>query len=437
MKPIIILICVVVIAIIGVILILRKLNSSSGGALKQQASENFRLAKSNDRLSATESNELVIQFEQLPMDAEVDESELMEIKEQRVIARIKNLVPNSLQAVDNIDSAVKYNEAVKVAGPMYQAIIPKGAVLDKSRAMEGAFRGSFRNIPDEIKGNANWVPADGTASNMAALNVANAAFGVASLVVGQYYMTQINSELDDISAGISKIADFQDNEYRGKVYALIAQVQKISFFKAETIENEELRKREISKLQDLEHGCIELLGQANSTLEGYAKNKSLEYEKYESQFKEADAWYEYQQMLIEILYKIEDLDYTLNIGTVSKEQSYALFPAYKKQTESTLLKLAEWHQTQCKSLGIDIEALRRKRKGLNGVLYKPLGWIKDDFNYHHMANKTAKMISKQTSGDIVEHNDSVDLFEKDVKLIAKGGRYYYLPETNYESKKKH
>lgn len=91
-------------------------------------------------------------------------------------------------------------------------------------------------------------------------NVVASTMGVESMVVGQYYMTQINSELTEISDGISKIADFQDNEYKSKVFALTAQVKKIASFQVEILGNQEFCEAEISRLNYLEQECIELLG---------------------------------------------------------------------------------------------------------------------------------------------------------------------------------
>lgn len=69
-------------------------------------------------------------------------------------------------------------------------------------------------------------------------NTVAAAMGVASMVVGQYYMTQINTELGEISDGISQIKDFQDNEYRSRVFSLMAHVKKIADFQTEILEND-------------------------------------------------------------------------------------------------------------------------------------------------------------------------------------------------------
>ncbi len=226
----------------------------------------------------------------------------------------------------NAGAAHAYKAAAKSAGQLYQAIIPQGAVLDHSRAMDGAFRGSYRQVANSIKGNANWVPVDNNAANnLAAVGAANAVLGIASMVVGQYYMTQINNQLEGISSGIEKIADFQQNEFKSKVYALVAKVQKSSTFQVEIIEDSELRNRELQHLKSLEHEYAQLLGQANLSLQDITAGKDLSYKEYEKSIGESEIWYQYQQILLEVMYKISDLTYALNLGAISRENSYALF----------------------------------------------------------------------------------------------------------------
>ena len=59
--------------------------------------------------------------------------------------------------------------------------------------------------------------------------------------LGQYYITQINSKLEKICNDISKIADFQDNEFKSRVFSLIKHTERIANYQAEIIENDELR----------------------------------------------------------------------------------------------------------------------------------------------------------------------------------------------------
>lgn len=131
--------------------------------------------------------------------------------------------------------------------------------------------------------------------------------GVASMVVGQYYMSQINAELGEISDDISQIQDFQDNEYRSRVFSLVAHVKKITDLQTEILENDELRFSKIAQFDGLEEECTQLLGQTNLTLAGFAKETGLDYEAYEKAVGNAQNWFMYQKSLLDVLYKISDL----------------------------------------------------------------------------------------------------------------------------------
>ena len=227
---------------------------------------------SSSNLQASEvANDLVIQIGILPADAISDETKLVEITDSKVLAHINNLVPGLAQAgnaANNATQAVKANGEV-----LYRAIIPAGAKLTDSKAMEGAVRGIYHGA-DGIRGHANLVAVEAQKGTAVVANTVAAAMGVASMIVGQYYMTQINAELGVISDGISQIQNFQDNEYRSRVFSLVAHVKKIADFQTEIVENDELRLSKIAQLDSLEEECTKLLGQANLTLAGFAKKCS-------------------------------------------------------------------------------------------------------------------------------------------------------------------
>lgn len=387
--------------------------------------------KGKGKLAKQSSYEMTVQFDSLPALTEEEENHLVEVKDSKLLARIDSVVPGTLQVVVNTGAVKEYTEAAKSMGQLYQAIIPKGAVLDKSRAMEGAVRSSYREVANSIKGQANWMAVDnGVANNLAKLNVVNAAMGAAAMVVGQYYMTQINDQLKDITAGIEKIADFQEKEFKSKVYALVAEVQKSSTFQVETMENNELRNRELTHLKSLEHECAQLLGQANLSLQEITGKKNLDYAEYEKLISKAEIWYQYQQILLEVMYKISDLSYALNLGAISRENSYALYLPYSKQSESALEKLMDWHKDNSTKLEINVDESRRKRQGVEGFFMSALGVFNDDLNYKKISNRTISLIEHQVEGNsMVVPMASDDFFQEDVRLIAKDGKLYYLPNT--------
>ena len=310
-------------------------------------------------------------------------------------------------------------------GQLYQAIIPKGATLDKSRAVKDTFRGTFREAKNSIQGQANFKPIDGAVTASQVANVTNAVMNVGSMVVGQYYMSEINSKLDDIDGNLNKISSFQNDEYKSKIMALSAEVKKISEFQIEVLENEEIRKRKLDKLDSLEHKTAELLGQANLALDNYKQSK--DFKEYEKQIKSADEWFRYQQILLDILYQIDNLIYVLNSGNVSKEQCFSLFDKYGKLSTNTLNKLSEWHNKETQEYKIDIEKNKRQKLGIEGFFAKPISLINKEYGYKKVDTKVTKMISKQSNAHVIDTNENVDLYKEDIVLIQKDGKTYYLP----------
>lgn len=390
----------------------------------------FVPSKSDEGLSLSTpqgepAHDLIIQVERLPAEAISGESRLVEITDSKVLARVNNLIPNLAQASNAVNNAV---QAVEAQGEvLYRAIIPTGAKLTNSRGMEGAVRGFYRGA-DGIQGHANLVAVEAQKGAAVVANTAAAAMGVASMVIGQYYMTQINAELRQISDGISKISNFQDNEYRSRVFSLVSHVKTIAEFQVEILENDELRLSKIAQLDSLEEECTKLLGQANLTLVGFAKKTDLDFETYEKELQEAQNWYIYQSTLLEMLYKISDLRFTLHLGAVSREQCTALLPTYTQQAEETQTYLTHWHRDATKRLSIDTAETRRKRDGWDKAIHFIPGLINDEWNFRSISERTADMIDSQVGGHSEIRHDTSDLYIEDVQLFSKDGKIYYLPK---------
>ncbi len=226
MEYLVIGICIVAIVAIGVQMFFRpKSKATVTPTVSASSKADKELSLSSQQRET--AHDLVIQIEMLSAETISGESSLVEITDSKVLARVNNLIPNLAQAGNAVNNAV---QSVQAQGEvLYRAIIPAGAKLTVSRGMEGAVRGFYRGA-DGIQGHANFVAVEAQKGSTVVANTAAAAMGVASMVVGQYYMTQINAELGEISDGISKIADFQDNEYRSRVFSLISHIKRISEF---------------------------------------------------------------------------------------------------------------------------------------------------------------------------------------------------------------
>ena len=53
----------------------------------------------------------------------------------------------------------------------------------------------------------------------------------------------------------------QNNEYRSRVFSLVAHIKKIADFQVEILENEELRLSKISQLDSLEEECTKAINE--------------------------------------------------------------------------------------------------------------------------------------------------------------------------------
>lgn len=427
-EYVVIAICIVAVAsLVALLMYRKKSNGSPRGENTSRRGGGEKITKQTSELPQPDqlTNELAIQVDMLPAEAVSDESRLVEITDSKVLARVNNLIPGLAQAGAVGTNAVQAAKAGKEV--LYRAIIPAGAKLTNSQAMEGAVRGFYRGA-DGIQGHANLVAVQAQKGTAVVANTAAAAMGVASMVVGQYYMTQINAELGEISDGISKISDFQDNEFRSRVFSLVAHVKKIADFQVEILENDELRQSKIAQLNSLEEECTQLLGQVNLTLAGYSKKNDLDYAAYEKELKEAQNWYTYQKALLDVLYKISDLKYALHMGAVSRRQCAALLPTYTKQVEDAQAKLTAWHQASIKRLGIDTNKIRRRRDGFDGVIHFLPGLFNDELNFRAIDEKTVDMITAQASAKSIEYpKDNSELYAEDVQLISKDGKIFYLP----------
>lgn len=211
---------------------------------------------------------------------------------------------------------------------------------------------------------------------------------------------------------------------------MVAQVKKISSYQAEIIENDELRIAELRTINQLEQQCIELLGQANLTLSNFSKAGNLKYNQYTEKLEKIKDWKFYQDTLTKVLGKISELRHVLHLGTMSKEHSGALFIKYMEQSKEASTLLNIWHDDQLEKLQINPDDSVRKRMGWDNILYKPLSVFNEEKGYRPLEENVVQILAvlnhKPNADNYLK---TTDLYQKDVRIIAKKGKYYYLPES--------
>lgn len=367
--------------------------------------------------------EISIPVELLP-ERTLDERKLYEIKDSNVIARINETVP----ALTNTVAKTVTNKGLQSVGEVYRAIIPSGATLSKSKDLEGAVRGFYSNGKG-IAGQANLVKINPSQLNKAS-QVANGVvnvMNVASLVVGQYYISEVNDKLETMNKNINEIGDFQQREFKSKIFSLIARVGKISKFSSEILENDELRNRMLHLLDSTEGEVTQLLQQVNITIDELSPhNEQIDFKTYSEKINEFNKLLNYQKVLVSLLEEISKLIYSLNRGAVKAEMCYLMFNGYVDQSNDSLAKLKLWHDNQTKSLRIDIDNHRIKKYGFEGALGKVQGLFNEDWKYKPLDENVEEKIISQTVNKKLKVAPPDEVLNKDIEIIAKDGKLYYL-----------
>lgn len=368
----------------------------------------------------------IVSFEKILPNHVPEERKLIEITNSSIVARISQSIPNATEVL----SKTITNNSIKNV-EMYKVLLPSGTQLVKSRAIEGASRGIFRG-KNGIKGHANFIKFDpNNISKASALaNVAANIVNVGSLVVGQYYMSEINSKLENLSREAKKISDFQEREFKSRILSLVTRVQKISSNNYEILENDELRLQALQTLDYLEGEGSQLLQQVNLAIDELIENnREVNFNEYQILIKDFEIQTEYQYVLVSILNEISRLIYLFGRGAITINLCYSLFNKYYNQSIEVRSNLCGWHNQQLELLEIDVKNNRIKRKGIDKALAYIPAIIDEKWKYKTLHENFGDRITFLINRDL-KTNSQVDIYEKDVQIVLKDGKYYYLNEDS-------
>lgn len=366
-----------------------------------------------------EDRQLSVTLESLPSVNGIDKTRLIEITDPSILARIDALIPSAGTSGVNIRNIAHQSKET-----LYKVILKNGGELMDSKTMEGAKRATVAG-KNGIRENANLLAVEpdkiGTIANAGAC-----AFNVASVVVGQYYMQQIDSKLSDITRSVDQIMESIEIQYKGSVTSLIESVHSVSKFQLSSLQNDELRNRELDHIQVLKDECQKLLSEAESKIELILDSDLSTYNQYATKTKELEKWLKYQELLIQSLQQIDTLDFTLYLGTKTKEHCFSSLGSHAKKYDDLHQEVIAWHKTNCSKFKIDMSKERRKHAGLLAMLEKPIDLINEEWNYMAVPCETIGLIKEQTEETQSVCYNPENPFIEDVEIVIDGDKRYYL-----------
>lgn len=453
----IIIFTIIIIALIVILLIHSRRKAIFNGNDVFNAEKSASITSDELDVEREQGSVITIPIERLPATTKIEEKSLFEITDRTVLARISETIPATVDiaartlintsantalksANTAADLAIKNANKVFQNGDIYRAVIPSGATLSKSTQMEGAVRGFYRGA-EGFKGHANLVkveapklakvnPAKISKASSVANGVANV-MNIGSLVVGQYYMSEINSKLETMTKSIDQISDFQDREFKSRILSLLSRVGEISEFSSEIMENDEQRKIKLTTLEDLKGIATELLGQVNLTITDISeKSPNPDYKEYLEKVDEFNILVEYQNVLLTVLEEISKLTYLLGKGGISSDMCYSLFNKFFEQSVQTRNLLEQWHDRHVKSLCIDLGKNRITKTGVERFFSAIPGFVDDKWKYKDLKQGLVQKINTQIKHKPTALNKPEEIYDEDVQIIIKDGKYFFLHEAS-------
>ena len=350
----------------------------------------------------------------------VEKNKIKNLDVKNAISKIDNYLPKGVLIKNNVENATE--------------------ILKEGRAYFSAAKDGVENMlevngSNEVYGiqmknkkfnkQTKFLNETDIIQEQAKNELVNAGFSAASMIVGQYYMDEINNKLEDISESIDKISEVQDSEYTGKIGSIITKVREVIEYKDEILNNKYSRDKRYDEIMFVEKDCKELLGEANDMINKILKkNNNINYEKYIKEIKNINTWFVRQQLLQDLLLQIDDIRYVLANGNESAKLSHNTYNKYAITTNQVNNKLENWNKNNIEKFGIDIQQSRK-----NGKLYfirkNTIGKIKEEWAYDKVKDKEKLLIGKQINiKEFKEYNDKKR--DEVIKIQRYKGEYYNL-----------
>ena len=418
----ILLVCLIIIGILCYLLINK---NQSKETITEEKSENSMVVK-NEQPSYFPAIQIIENNDIIPSNKALIKNEVV----KSTLSKIDNVAPKTSNIVSSSKNAVELTKNGKV---LFSASVEDANIMLSAGgnkfygAQISKVSGKNKNL---FTGQTQFTKETGLTKDLTKQQLTNVGMNAASMVVGQYYMSEINDKLEDIKNSIDNISNFQDSEYLSKLLHTCSKINEITENQNDILLNEETRKNAYSDIKDIETKCAELLGQANIQIGKNINDSELNAKQYFEKVKTIEEWYKRQQVTQELLLKIGDLRFTLANGSEKSNLSHKQFNNYLDTTNKVNNQLELWHNNYINKLGIDVDK-HRKKGSLFKVREKTIGLIKEDWNYNKVEDSTIKQISSQIEPK--KYNKLISDKKDDVILIQKyKGNYYNVPNDNNE-----
>lgn len=415
-----------------------------------------------------EKQELQVSEDYFALIQKMDDFELAlyekhEITNPNILARVEKIIQPAIGK-----HLQKAGQPV-IPGELFKIDVPIGD-LHKIKDQAGKYRAFVKGADDKFIKHAVLTPAQMEVAKgaQAAAAVANV-MQVGAMVVGQYYMSEINGQLNQMNETLNDVKGFQDREFKAFIRSLIVNISQLSKFSTDYVTDYELARLKLLKCSDYRDEVTRLLEQVNLSIEEIvSQEQGMPFEKYEKLTKRLKMDLFYQETLLKLLEELSRLDLVFSQGVVSEDSSYYVYDYYLNACNALGEKISLWHKEKIAFFRIDMEKNRRLQKGslkvvadlakgldknahvvagglrmigVNHVIGhvaafgvgKAAGELNKAIRYIGVRKQTIQTIAEQGAITYQSSNQlSVNDYGENMELLLADGKVYYLAPTEQD-----
>ena len=351
-------------------------------------------------------------------------------------------IKNTLAAIDNV--AIKGGmiaNSSKIAVELANSgrVIFSASAEDAAKMIknsEGKYLGTqvskIENLltgkrKNSFTGQTQFTKESSLIDNVKKQELTNITMNAASMVVGQYYMSEINDKLEEMKESIDKISAYQKDEYSSRIVSTWSKIDEITKYQDNILLNEEARKNSYNDIKKVENECTKLLGQANKAILNNTNEKDLNSKQYFKKVKTIEEWFKWQQIIQSLFLKAEDLRFILANGIEPYDQAHHQFNNYVDIINKVNNNLELWHKNYIDKMGIDIDK-NRKKGNLFTIRKNTIGLINKDWSYDKLDKNIINQISNQIQP--IKYNKITNTKKDELIVIQKYKDNFYIAQKS-------
>lgn len=259
------------------------------------------------------------------------------------------------QGLTKLNSMANSTEIVNKQGVQLFALFDKnGQQLSSAKGLmqvkgeKSMFRGVFRK-KGKISGHVKIKPVDArdaaqqvnTAKSALTSNLATA-MQLASVVVGQYYMSEVSEKLSQINDELHALRRYHQTEILAKLGTIRESLDVLANNQTELLADEQIRNNYLLKIDGIKTELTTINNQSLLQINGVVDRAPKDEQQFIKDVNELDYWKQISVIATNILIFASELEYIYGVGALSRKTVTELVSSAKDKNEETDSNIAEY-----------------------------------------------------------------------------------------------